>query len=94
VKEVRIVPISFHKSFEKVQIKFVGNNTVQVTAVDVFVIYELSTPRDGKYLTYSSKVLEKSNVSKKSFERDLKRWRCGKKHREHDDMINDCIHGF
>jgi hypothetical protein len=94
VKEVRIVPISFHKSFEKVQIKFVGNNTVQVTADDVFVIYELSTPRDGKYLTYSSKVLEKSNISKKSFEKDLKRWRYGKKHREHDDMINDCIHGF
>jgi hypothetical protein len=94
VKDVRIVPISFHKSFEKVQIKFVGNNTAQVTADDVFVIYELSTPRDGKYLTYSSKVLEKSNTSKNAFEKGLKRWQYGKKNREHEDMINDCIHGF
>ncbi len=87
VKEIKIVPISFHKSFEKVQIKFIGKADVKISTDDIFVTYEISIPRDGKYLKYSSKVLEK----KINYGDNLKIWRYGKKNRYNNNLIKDYV---
>ncbi len=90
VKEVRIIPISFHKSFDGVQINFVGKSFAKPTSDEVFVTYEVCTPRDGKYLTRSSKVSEKnygSNTDKKF----MKNWIQWKKNRATQDMIQESI---
>ncbi len=93
VKEVRIIPISFHKSFEGVQISFVGKGQAKPASDEVFVTYEVCTPRDGKYMTYSSKVSEKNYA----IENEAKIWwKLGQwqKKRDKRDMIQDSIRDF
>jgi hypothetical protein len=90
VKEIRIVPISFHKSFDGVQISFIGKSQIKPASDEVFVTYEVCTPRDGKYLTYSSKVSEKNNGMKS----EIKNWwKFGQyqKKRDKRDLIKDSI---
>jgi hypothetical protein len=91
VKEIRIIPISFHKSFDKIQLKFAGKIDVMPSSDEVFVIYELSIPRDGKYLTYSSKVHENNSWS--NYE-PLKRYRNGKQNRYNREIIRDCMNDY
>jgi hypothetical protein len=63
VKEIRIVPISVHKSFDRVHIKFIGKVDVKPKSEEIFVTYEVLTPRDGQYLKYSSKVVDKYSTN-------------------------------
>lgn len=55
-KEIRIVPLSFHKSYEHTRVNFIGKCKVKPKSEDIFVTYEVSTPRDGKYMNASSKI--------------------------------------
>jgi hypothetical protein len=90
VKEVRIIPISFHKSFDGVQINFVGKSQAKPSSDEVFVTYEVCTPRDGKYLTCSSKFSEKNC----GHESDAKTWwKFGQSRKKRDkrDMIQESI---
>ena len=59
-KEIRIVPLSFHKSVEHIRINFIGKCPVKPKSDEIFVTYEVSIPRDGKYLNFSSKLSESS----------------------------------
>ncbi len=90
VKEIRIVPLSFHKSFDRVQINFIGKVDVQPKSKDIFVTYEVLTPRDGKYLKYSSKVNEKHTASR--WNESSKQWKYEQfKKREMQSAINDAM---
>lgn len=60
-KEIRIVPLSFHKSYEHIRISFIGKCDMTSKSDEIFVTYEISVPRDGKYIKYSSKVCD-SNI--------------------------------
>jgi hypothetical protein len=91
VKEIRIIPISFHKTFEHVNIKFIGQNDAKPTSNELFVIYEISIPRDGKYLKYSSKISDKYNHSHNDMYPYLKRYLYGKQKRYTRDMIRECM---
>jgi hypothetical protein len=90
VKEIRIIPITFHKSFEKIQISFIGKGQVKPTSDEVFVTYEICTPRDGKYITYSSKVIEKNYGHHSEMNEWKKLAQCQKK-RDKCDAIRDSI---
>jgi hypothetical protein len=60
VKEIRIVPIKYHKSFEKIQLYPIGPSiTTNPTSDELFVTYSLMVPRDGKYMRRFSKVCDK-----------------------------------
>lgn len=91
VKEIRVIPISFHKSFDNVNIKFVGHNDTKLTSDELFVIYEISMPRDGKYLKYSSKVSDKYNYSNNDMYSGLKHYRDSKQKRYNREMIRECM---
>jgi hypothetical protein len=71
VKEIRIIPISFHKSFDKIRLSFIGKGQVQPHSDEVFVTYELFTPRDGVYLKYRSKIPHKTGYTTKYSEPKL-----------------------
>jgi len=90
VKEMRIIPITFHESFEHVEIKFIGDNYDKISSDEVFVIYEISAPRDGTYLTYSSKVLQQHSLHKNILN-DMKIYRHGKEKRHTQEMIRDSL---
>jgi len=51
MKELRIVPVTYHKGFDKITIDAVGTaiHTAPVST-DLVVTYKVFTPRDGKYL--------------------------------------------
>ncbi len=89
VKEIRIVPLSFHKSFDNIQIKFIGKGDMKLKSEEIFVTYEVSMPRDGKYLKYSSKVAEKHSFNR--FDDDYYSFKIGRKKRDMQDMIKDAI---
>ncbi len=91
VKEIRIIPISFHKSFEHVDIKFVGHNDTKPTSDELFVIYEISIPRDGKYLKYSSKISDKYKYSHDDKYWGLKHYRDSKQKRYTREMIRESM---
>lgn len=58
VKEIKIVPISYHKSFDKVQLTPIGPSICSTfTSDEIFVTYILYTPRDGKYVKDFDKVI-------------------------------------
>jgi hypothetical protein len=70
-KEIRIVPLSFHKSFEHIRLNFIGKCSIKPKSEEIFVTYEVSIPRDGKYMNSSSKISD-SNAKYKAY-RDWKK---------------------
>ena len=49
--EIRIVPITFHNGFNKVEIACIGDRVNQTPVTDdLFVTYSIYMPRDGKYI--------------------------------------------
>jgi hypothetical protein len=88
-KEIRIVPLSFHKSYEHIQVTFIGKCKVQSKSEELFVTYEVSIPRDGKYMKYSSKNCD-SNVNNTE-NRDWKQWKVKDKKRELLNEIRERI---
>ncbi len=91
VKEIRIIPLTVHKSFEHVRVNFIGKIPImKVESDDIFVTYVVSTPRDGKYMKYSSKVPDKYyHVS------DMKYWaRNDKKKHKARRELNEYIDMF
>ena len=73
-KEIRIVPFSFHKSCEHIRLTFIGKCKLQPKSEELFVTYEVSIPRDGKYLKYASKVCD-SNVHHDYFTVEMREWK-------------------
>ncbi len=60
VKEIKIVPVNYHKSFDKVGLTPIGPSISSApTSVETFVTYILKTPRDGKYFHEFDKVIDK-----------------------------------
>ena len=72
-KEIRIVPLSFHKSCECVRLTFIGKCKAQPKSDELFVTYEVCVPRDGKYLKYDSKNCD-SNVNHGYFSSESREW--------------------
>lgn len=61
IKELKIVPTNFHKSFDKVKITPIGLSISSAPiSNEMFVTYTLMTPRDGKYLKFYDKVIDKN----------------------------------
>ena len=59
VKEIKIVPISYHKSFDKVSLTPIGPSISSTSTSDeTYVKYILYTPRDGKYVKDFDKVID------------------------------------
>ena len=51
MKELRIVPVTFYKGFNKIVIKAVGPSIhTEPVSADLNVIYKVFTPRDKKYV--------------------------------------------
>ena len=101
VKEIRIVPLTFHKSFEKIQASFIGKTELKPQSEEIFVTYELCTPRDGQYLKYSSKVPDKFtyNYDKDfkftyNYDKDFKYFKHLSKQREKRDMFRNCAKDY
>ena len=90
VKEIRLIPLSFHKSFEKIRTSFIGKTDLKPLSDEIFVTYELCTPRDGKYLKYSSKLPDKFNYTDK----DFKYFKHESKEREKRDMFRNCANDY
>lgn len=88
-KEIRIVPISMYKSCENIRINFIGKCKVQPKSDEIFVTYEVSIPRNGKYLKYSSKVCDSNNYV--SDFQDDKKFMMRNKKRYNRHEINDNI---
>lgn len=60
VKEFRIVPTNYHKSYDKIRITPIGPSISSTTASDEeFVTYILEIPRDDKYRSRFDKVVDK-----------------------------------
>jgi hypothetical protein len=93
VKEIRITPISFHKSFEKIRLSFVGKAMGQPKSDELFVTYEMSTPRDGHYQKYSSKVSDKTYTPYKEF-RDYKEYLYENNKRFNKFNIRECMRDY
>lgn len=61
IRELKIVPTNFHKSFDKVKITPIGLSISSApTSDEMFVTYTLMTPHDGKYLKFYDKVIDKN----------------------------------
>jgi len=57
VKEIRIIPIAFHKSFNKIKIFPIGLTiSKEPIANDMFVTYSVSMPREGHYVRPYDKI--------------------------------------
>lgn len=60
IKEFRIVPTNYHKSFDKIRITPIGPSISSTpTSDEEFVTYTLVAPRDGKYHQRFDKVIDK-----------------------------------
>ena len=90
VKEIRLIPLTFHKSFEKILASFIGKTDLKPLSDEIFVTYELCTPRDGQYLKYSSKLPDKFNYTDK----DFKYFKHESKEREKRDMFRNCANDY
>lgn len=71
-KEIRITPLSFHKSFEHIRITFIGKCEVKPKSEQIFVTYAVSVPRDGKYMKKYTKSCD-SNAYR-SFDSEFREW--------------------
>ena len=57
VKEIRIIPIAFHKSFDKIKIFPIGLAISKAPiSSDMFVTYSVSMPREGHYVRPYDKI--------------------------------------
>lgn len=57
VKEIRIIPITFHKSFDKIEIFPIGLAISKAPiSSDMFVTYSVSMPREGHYIRPFDKI--------------------------------------
>ena len=88
-KEIRIIPLSFHKSYEHIRMTFIGKCNMRPKSEELFVTYEVSIPRDGKYMKYSSTNCD-SNVTTAG-NRDWKQWKMHNKKRELLNEIRERI---
>jgi hypothetical protein len=88
-KEIRIIPLCFHKSCENIRVTFIGKCKVQPKSDEIFVTYEVSVPRDGKYMKYSTKVCD-SNVNTAEA-RDWKKYMMQHKKREERHQMRERI---
>jgi hypothetical protein len=64
VKEIKIVPLNYNKSFDKIRLFPIGPSISSASVSDdVFVTYTLMTPRDGKYLKHFDKTIDKKRYT-------------------------------
>ena len=64
VKELRIIPTNYHKSFDKIRLFPIGPRITTIAVSDeLFVTYALMVPRDGKYYRVFDDVREKKKFT-------------------------------
>lgn len=91
-KEIRIIPLSFHNSFEHIQVNFIGKCPVKTKSDEIFVTYEVSVPRDGKYLGHSSKICDSFKVPVSEFRTWNKEAKRIKKREDRHDMHQKIVY--
>jgi hypothetical protein len=90
--EIRIIPYSFYKSFEHIRITFIGKCKVQPKSDELFVTYEVSIPRNGKYVGFRTKISDVHSMNPfSSEEREWNKFAKQEKKRQSYHVIRDSI---